>query len=231
MAKQEIQKLLSQTEHTLTVDDFSLLKELDDAAERVTNPAGENSDFPSLPVRLGSSLICPPTIAIAQWYNDRAIEWWGESGFCDLAFGYALQVQIKGQWLWEQDKKFLEREIKKFARGLECTPDQYEEIIKSVLPDKDSNEPSEDGEGYGPLVALLCKEYSSTPDYWVHEASIDLIQTLMDSYMAGIEAEYTQMKKASKGASLPPFKTPKMVAIEAFRKKRNFIEEAWLQRN
>lgn len=231
MAKQEVEKLLSQTEHHLTLDDFALLQELNDAAERVTNPKGETSDFPSLPVRLGKYLIAAPTISISQWYNDCAIEWWGQTGLADLALGFALQVHITGPWLWEQDRKTLERAVKKFARGLNCTPEEYERILKTVLPMSDSEEQGGDSEGYGPLIALLCKEYSSTPDYWVHEANIETIQTLVESYMEGLEAEFRQVQKASKQSSLPPFKTPKMAALETFRSKSNLVREAWDQRN
>lgn len=231
MARQEIQKLLSQTGHSLTIDDFDVICKLDELAELVTNPKGDSSSFPKSPVRLCKYLISSPTISITQWYNECAVEWWGSSGFCDLALGYSLQVTITSDWLWQQDKKTLEREIRKFARGLDCTPAEYEEVIKSVLPSVEDNGDDDKDSSYGPLISLLCKEYSGSPDYWIKEAKIDTIQALVDSYMDGIEAEYKQMKKASKNATLPPFKTPKMAALENFRKQYQMVEQAWLARN
>jgi hypothetical protein len=229
MAKQEIQKLLSQTEHTLTVDDFSLLSDLNKAAERVTDPTGDKGKFPRIPIRLCGLLLVAPTISITQWYNECAMSWWGDSSYSDLAMGYVLQSHITGDWLWEQDRKTLEKEMRKFARKLQCTPSEYEDALKQVLGiEGDIGDAGDEDEGnFGPLISLLCKEYSGTPEYWLHSADMDTISALVDTYLEGIEAEYKQIKKQTKGASLPPFKTPKMAALEDFRKQSRIVEEAW----
>jgi hypothetical protein len=232
MAKQEIEKLLSQTDHTLTVDDFTLLKDLNDAGERVSNPTGEEDSFPVLPVIAGGHIFSAPTISITQWYNDRALPWWGESNYSHLALGYSLQVKITGKWLWEQERSFLEKELLSFAKGLDCTPEEYESAILSVInTDEDSG--GDEGSGsanYGPLISMLCKEYGGEPDYWIHQADLNTLQSLMSSYMTGLEMEYASAKGGGKGG-LPPFKTPKMAAIEKFREQSNLVERAWLENN
>ena len=234
MAKREIEKLLSQTGHNLSIDDFKFLKNLNEAADCVTNPASEDGIYPCLPVRLGGHLFVPPTISIIQWYSHCAIKWWENSGYWDFAIGYALQIHISGEWLWQQDRKFLEKEIRRFSRKLNCSTKEYETVIKSIInsesddsTDDNSGDESEGFNNYGPLISLLCREFGNSPDYWIHEADMNTIKAFRASYLSKIESEYKQMSKSSKKATLPPFKTPKMAALENFRKVSNLVRVAW----
>lgn len=229
MTIQKVQELLSLTGHKLSLEDFDLIAELDRIADTVTNPAGEDKSIMTIPVRIGKYLMVSPTINKMTWYNECALEWWGETNLADYAIGYMLQPHIQGSWLYLQEKKFLEKEVWKYARGLNVLPKEYEDAVQSVVKPSDDDSDG-DAEGYGPLVALLTKEYNATPKYWMDEADLNVINTLMADYIDGIEAQQKSLRKNSKSA-IPPMKTPKTVAINKFREQSNLVSEAWHKRN
>ena len=81
---------------------------------------------------------------------------------------------------------------------------------------------------YGAVIALLCKEYGSTPDYWMHEASLGMVETLLNDFQRRQDAEIAQMKKDSKGKATGLGITAKGMAYHKYQMKENFIEALWL---
>lgn len=228
MAIQKIKELLSQTGHELSLEDFDVVAELDRRGDAVTNPSGDETDVFSIPVRLGKYLLCSPTISKMTWYNECALKWWEDSDVADYALGYMLQPHIKGSWLYRQTKKFTEHQVMVYARGLNVSPQAYEEAIQAVIGVGDGDGNNQDL--YGPLIAFLTKEYHATPKYWADEADVDLIGALMKDHMDGVATQNAQASKQSKVA-IAPVKTPRLVALNKFREQANLIEELWLKRN
>ena len=128
------------------------------------------------------------------------------------------------------------REARSIARRLHCTAEDVASIIekctgtakKSAGSDEDST-----GSAYGGLIACLVKEYGSTPDYWLYEATADMVAELMEQFTKRVEGEAKAARSAcaSKGKAVAPSATPRIRALKEFREKRNEIEQLWSSKN
>jgi len=228
MARQKLDELLSQTNHSLTLDDIPLVLKLNEAALKVVDPYDdEGLQLQTLPVKVGQYLLARPHISKERWYN-HVIEEWDNPP--DLLLPFILWTEVTGEYLWSTpDRKDVERRIRKFGNGLHTTRTELEGALKHLLPQLSDVPESASGEGYGPLISTLIREYGQTAEYWLNEAHPDLISMLITEHSRNIDQLNEEHAKAMRGSgkAVRPPRTPKSDALEAFRNISNEIIASW----
>jgi len=97
-------------------------------------------------------------------------------------------------------------------------------VAEALLPrrreDAEEEQPAEPTEDYlGRMVAVLCREYGQTPDFWLYECSVDRVAALLAEYGRRAEEELRTR------VALAGFKTVSMDGPEA-RASMRFLKES-----
>lgn len=218
MTTEAIQKLQKETGHVLIAEDFDLISELDDCAQRVSGIFKDDERFLRFPVQAGNILLYPITIAKSELLVD-----------CDLSereFVYLLTLPNEAPCL--PPAKELRKEANRLYKTMTCTPKELGDAIERVASLSGS---CDSGSGSGgsdwPLVIdLLCSEFGSSPEYWIYHESITLIQSLINRI---IERRQQQNEATEKGKA--PVQSAKIKSLHDFRQKFNALREIWSKDN
>ena len=79
---------------------------------------------------------------------------------------------------------------------------------------------------YGPLVAMLCREFGGEPEMWRWRTPMNIVEACRKDFEARVEAQEKEIAKANKGAALPQ-RTTKNLLIKEARLMRNEIKARW----
>jgi hypothetical protein len=218
MVQDAVARLLSETKHLLSVEDFDDIARLNDLAWKIAEPEDPGEwDLLSMPVRCGNILLYQPTLGVRLWIEECALPWFQKSALMlDMAIAYALsRTDLPGE-LWElTDRKTAQRTISRWWRGVHCSFRRMRRGITAVMDmgvwiengDQSAEDEGGDTFGFGPLVALLTKEGGGTPEYWMWKARDAERSAVLAAYVARMDAgglaEYKAVKKANPKASLP----------------------------
>lgn len=229
MTRQKLTELMAATSRTLTLDDFDLIAELDDAARRVVNPYDDAASFLlSIPVPCGNRKLRPLTVAMMAWYNQVGREMCEGTDIADTVVGWLMDSETDSRRVASMGGvDEVRKAVREWERGAHFTVDELAAAVRKVTGEG-SGEGSAD---FGPLIAVLMREYGATPDYWLHDADVSVIETLCEEIGKRVDAEDAAMRKAASksGTTLPPAMTAKIRALDDFRKIAKRIEEQWLE--
>ena len=229
MTKQAIQKLLKETTHQLTLDDFDLLDELDELANGFYGTSKTERRLLNQPFELCGILFYPLTVAKSLWYAEKVAEW-------ELS-----EVQQEGLLFWllsvpnsaEQldiysDPKKTDKAVKRLSRRLHCAPDEMSAVYAKCVGVTGSGG-SDDVVDYGGMVASLIREYCGTPDQWLYETPIEKISDLFRAFSERVmaENEANRTSQAKQGKAVAPAPTRKLQALSEFRLKVAEIKKLW----
>lgn len=230
-AKQELNVLLKETDHKLCIEDCEDIAKLNDMCLAVTCDDECCISLLNMPVMCGCYQLMEPSIGALDWYNENIIKWFPDDILmldCALAM-----IMAKGKFprsLWDiPDKKSAKREIKRFRRSLGLTHIEVREAIKKVLPDQKEEASDEKSADTGKLVAMLCREYGNSPEYWLWEAPVSTIHIMVKDFSdrMHMEAEAVRKANAAGGKHTAPQWTPKLEKIRKLRLFKNKLREKW----
>jgi len=230
--QKEVQGLLTETGHVLTLDDIPDILELDEYARRVTSKGGDYSDVYSWPILCGSLILRPLTLGKMAWFNQCAMKWFeDEQSTITAVLAFLLSVENSEQFIWTLgDRNQAKAAIEEWQKMVDATESEMASAIEKLVSFNDQDG-SAQGDGVdsddGPLIGLLCREYGQSPKYWLYEESVNVIRALIDDHVAQINREIHASNRMSKGRGVAPIKTPSMDATLKFRKKIVEIRERW----
>jgi hypothetical protein len=231
-AKQETTKLLRETKHNLTIDDFDDLEKLNELCLDITRDKEINADIIDMPIHVGGYELKQPTIGILEWYNDFYLPLFRDNALMsDAGLAYALTLSDAPDDLWAlNDKRQVRKAVKRFLRRLKCSHEDLQAAIMKLLGARD-DAPSDNEESTesfaGKMIAMLCREYGHTANYWLWEAPIGIINTFVNDYIGRVEAENDQLRKSSTGANKPPPTDSKIKKFQALRKHTTQMRDKW----
>ena len=234
-ARQFLAELLKKSDHTLSLDDFDDILRLHVAAEEVREPGSNHVEWSNLPMLTCGPPLFQPTFAAIEWLEVYALEWYGNDVVkSDIATAYACHMaRVPDIFAELTDKRVTDKTLKAFRRRLGVNHTQLRKALEQLLgTPKQVSEHEGQQLRFGPLVALLCREYGASPDYWINDAPISLCMSMLDDYDARMRAEWKAMQKASKGKCGPPPPPPAPLA-EALKNRRGIevdIENKWMRK-
>jgi hypothetical protein len=217
-AKQAIKKLVQQTNHQLSVDDFEDILELNELANQLSNIIDFEGKL--LPIYLtGDILIYPPTISKLIILEEFANKF--ESNIMQLSFfAYILSLPNKQEYIIETihfDK--LKSKVKAFGSKLDIGEDELMDKINEVMPRNTGG-----GKASGQLkslLSILCRATGQSPDYWLYEADVNLIHQIVADYIKDIERQHSIFGQKTGSSNIT------MKYLFNFRMKVKEIKEKW----
>jgi len=221
MTRLALSAALDETGHTLGLDDLDAITELNGYAVQVVRGESDEHALIETPIAIGGVIFEPLTLSKIIWMHDIGSAWFDDEDQ-SMVVPYALYVDADALWQYTSAKELL-RDVKLWVRKTKLTPEHIARLIEWAFPQKDGGD-NKDGDSYGPIIALLCREYGSTPDYWLN-ASFGLVRAMLDDYTQRMNAEREAASRG--GKAVAPVATPKMIALRNFTKKKNAIIESW----
>ena len=222
--------MLKATNHVVVVEDFERIFKLNDLALKYTSLDKEaEGNILGRPVPCGNIVLYPLTLGSAKWIEDCVMEWFPKSPvYANLAMAYALSRSNKPGELWElKNKREAKKAILRFWRKCGCRMKQLEAALVGMFPDVDSADEDDVNANYGPLIAMLCKEYGRDPDYWMWDASYDMVMALIKSRECQAKAEWNALKSSAKGSDMPAMPGSMLARFKAYKDFRAKIEHEW----
>lgn len=212
--------ILEQTGHSLALDDFDLISELDAAAQAVSK--GSASDPVCLfayPYYAANCRFNAPTIGKELYWRECVApavsdEWQG------IAF----------LWLLSADGIPTERgddiaaAVKKYGRACPLTGPDAERVLAHFSVHEDEGGTAR----FGEVLALLVREYGKDIDHWLRAPEQE-VQMLVADWTARQEAQAAAVRKAQsgRGAPTPPPPTAQIKSLAKFALIRERIREQW----
>ena len=222
MTQQTVMRLLSETKHRLTLDDFDLLQELDEIATRLVSGRSGERSLLSMPFIRGGIKFYPTTIAKDLYWQEVV------SGHVDEAW-----EPIAFLWLMSHDglpdatADEVQKRVKSFARTLNIDEAVLREIVDHYNPKTGGAKEKENEYNYGDVIALLIREYGQSWEYWMNAPS-DTVATCIDAWNKKQEEEIRQAYKAkSGGRGTVSIATRKHQIMREFRLKKEEIAAIW----
>jgi len=223
--KAKIDELSKVCNHTVNINDFDYILELNEADKRVMDPrTTENASLLSRPIYFGDTPIYPLTLGIAEWLAILSDWYKDDQDTLGLAMIYVLTQEdilselekVKRPWVFKI-------ELKNWARKSKLTIAQMQEIMDLRYPElaKSNGDKDEDN---GPLVAMLVKEYGQDIDYWLN-APVDHLNIVISDYNSRQQQAADQAR--AQGSTVLPLPSPKNLAIRKRLEVVNKIREAW----
>ena len=228
-AKQELQSLLTETNHSLSIEDFDDITRLNELCLAITDNKSPDNDIIDMPVCIGGYQLKQPTIGVLEWYNGFYLPLCtNDPLLADAGLAYALTLSDNPNQLWElENVSVCKKTVRKFLRRLNCTHSELQETIKTLLVIDDQAEPDEPSDSCaGRLIAMLCKEYGHSVQYWLWEAPIGIINTFVDDYTDRAEAEVEAARNACKTNKPPPAES-RIKKFKALRDSKAQMRDKW----
>jgi hypothetical protein len=124
--------------------------------------------------------------------------------------------------------------MRKWARRCQWTERDIESVMElryGRIANNAAAEVKDASEKDSALLGLLSREYGESPDYWMHDAPLGVIEACVADWNRQQEAQATAYRKANKGAATAPAPSPKFVMMRKFRECAERIEAKWLAKN
>lgn len=232
-ARNDLEKLLSETGHALCLNDIDDVVELNRLADLVTDPATQDNKIAaSYPIPCGGTLFYRPTIRILQWMTDNVFEWFAnDQSMLGLSIAYCLSVGNCSNILFVyENKRQMAKAVKKWASTLDCTAGEIISVLSELLPIDNTDDSSKGTPQWGPVISMLCREYGCSPDYWLNECSVDKIDMLCKDHAKLMNEKIMQFNSQNAGAKLAPLPSPKYMAVAEYGRHKKSMRDKWLQK-
>ena len=228
MTRQSLNGLLENTGHSLTLDDYDLIKRLDACATKVVDPAAEeNESLLSAPVWVSGVPVYPLSVGLAMWLDEIILPWFdGDPHYQTLSMVYVLTLEdpfpVLESFGSARDAK---KAIRKWWFRCPWRQEQIERVTELRYPKGDAVEAESN---YGAVLALLCREYGNSPQYWMAQP-IGMTSAMLSDFTARQESEAASNRKAAAkgGKALAPPPSPKLRALKQYRSIETEIEATW----
>jgi len=229
--KQAIQKLQTETNHVLTVEDFDVIDELDALSIEISSVSKTERRLLNSPYELCGLKFYPLTVAKSLWFAEKCDEWELKGIYQESLLFWLLTLENSEAALDTFAlRKDADKAIKRLSRKLHCTQEELTEVYNKCLGITDKSKPS-DGKAtdYGGMIAVLLREYGGKPNEWLYETPVIMISTLFKAYADKVNAEQNAHRSASasNGKAIAPQWNQKMQTLQDFREKVNAIREIW----
>lgn len=221
MTIQDIQSLLAETGHVLTVQDIESIVKLDDAAEIVVSgPVDKSDSIYAFPILCGGEAFVAPTIGKQMYWEEQVSknvpeELWTCAYLWLLTFA-DVPDERGGDIL---------KAVKRWGRKCRLTADQVETIINAY----NRGGGGQGKANYGEIIALLVREYGQDCNHWLNAPESEIMMLIADwtRTQESKAAAYRSSKAGSKNP-LPPMPSPKIKALKTYRELKNQLRESWL---
>lgn len=229
---QKLRDMMQRTGHALTVEDFDDIRELDDLARKVADPAdGVDSPLTSHVVFVRGVPVYPLTLAHLQ-FLDESRERLGDddAAMAAVALWVATLPEIADELYNDANAGKAFRDWSRRCRWTEADMQTVMALRYARLFNQAAGSDGSDGGGStSALIGMLCREYGETPRHWMHDASVDLIEALVADYTRTQQAQAQAYNRTRAGSKTPvaPLPTPKFEAMRRFRECAERLEAKW----
>ena len=231
LTKNAISKIMSVTGHSVGVEDFDDIEELDLLADKVAGVSRTERRLLNSPFELCGIKFYPLTVAKSLWFTEKCEEWEIEGVLQEALLFWLLTLPLTAEALDScSTRKQADKGAKKLSRQLHCSQAEISDIYRKCVGVKGDGANGDDAEAdYGGTIACLVKEYGGTPDQWLYETPVEKMASLFDQYEKRITAEENagRSKSASSGKAVAPNVNKSMRSLGEFNAKVRQIEEKW----
>lgn len=242
MTKSAIKKLVSETSHALSVEDYDLIERLDLIAEKISGVSRVERRLLNQPFDVAGIRFYPLTVAKSMWYIEKVAEWEIPVVYQDGFYFWLLTLPLNDESLTEfSEYKAANKAMKKMAKSLHLTRDEITDICSKccgieankAVNDSESNDDSDSVKKgrnvFGGMIAALIREFGQSPEYWLYECPIDQLNEMYAQLVARVNAEDESVRASSgkKGKAIAPRATPKLFALKEFRDEVKKIGLKW----
>lgn len=134
LTKMTISKLLLETGHALTVDDFDLIEDLDALADAVSGVSKSEQRLLNQPHELCGLKFYPLTVAKSLWYAEKCDEWELEGVYQEAFLFWLLTLQNSEEALDKYTlRKKADKAVKRLSRKLHCTQEEMTGVYHKCL--------------------------------------------------------------------------------------------------
>ena len=220
----DVQAMLVETSHVLTVQDIALVVELDKAARcGVHGPIDTSDSIYAYPLLCGGEAFRAPSIGKQIFWEEQVANVLPEA-WLTCAFLWLLTLPE----VPEQRGKELEKAVKKWARRCKLTTDDITKVV--VMYASDDAQGGEKAK-YGEIIALLVKEYGKDCNHWLNapESEINMLLADWTRRQEAKAAAYRTSKVGSKNP-LPPVPSPKIKALKKYRELKEKLRASWVEK-
>jgi len=196
------------------VADWDELQELNELARRITEPGDKSGARTWLAASktVGNVTVHPLSLGGWLWLTELGIPLFEDRVFWqNIAVAYVMaHSRNPEKFRHVNDRESAKRILKEWVRGCGATQAELLDAIDEVCGNDDEIDAEDGGKdtdtNYGPVVALLCREYGATPDYWIWECPLGQLEALVLEYDAKCRREAAAQAKASggQGAAVAP---------------------------
>ena len=227
-SKRLLNEMLTETGHVLDAEDFDDIAELDRLAAEVADPrSGIDSPLMNHAVFFRRVPVYPLTLAHLT-YLDEVSELIGIKSDAERILSMLWITTIPEIRDEHYDGVGARKRFKAWARKSPWTPADIDAILDLRYSRILSNqEPTSAENKDGALIGMLTREYGETPEYWMREAPIGVIESCVADWNAQQEAQAAAFRKANKGAAVAPAPSPKFVAMRKLRECAERIKAKW----
>jgi len=228
LAYDKLNKVLSETGHRLTLDDFDDVAELDALAAKVSGTTHGEARLLFEPFSLCGVLFYPLSVAKSLWYAEKCEEWGVEGSAQEALLFWLLTVPNESHALdLYCDRKKAHKAVRKLSRRLHCSSAQMTHVYEQCVG-IESNRSTPGKVNYGGLIHCLLREYGGDAERWLYETPLPMIETLMNKHAERINAE-AQARQGSpqQGRAVAPVASERLRALRDLRFKANEIREKW----
>ena len=232
MTTEAIKKLLSETNHVLTVEDFELIEELDACAAEFAGVSSSERRLLNQPFSLCGINFYPLTVAKSLWYTEKVEEWEVTGSQQEALLFWLLSLPNTEEALdTYAEQKAADKACGQLSRRLHCTNEELTDIYHKCLGVSQASGGDNDSKNtdYGGMIAVLLREYGGKPNEWLYETPVQMISTLFTAYANRVNAENNAASGGrGKGAKAKaPAPSAKLAAMSKFRAVVNKIRKLW----
>jgi hypothetical protein len=222
MTQQDVQKLLTETSHVLTIQDIALVVELDKAASVVVSgPVDKSDSIYAFPLLCGGEAFRAPSVGKQIFWEEQIANELPEKWLTCAFLWLLTQPEVP-----EQRGGEIVKAVKKWGRKCKLSTDDIEKVIATyATDDKGSGEKA----NYGEIISLLVREYGQDCAHWLNapEAEINMLLGDWTRRQEAKAASYRASKAGSKNP-LPPMPSPKIKALKTYRELKDKLRASWL---
>jgi len=194
LAQQTIQPILESTGHELSLADFDDVAALNEVAYKVMHPNDPRAFrllMRAVPVGETGISLHPATISRVLWIHEYAPKMFVDDVMQYGAMVYALSVKDPRD-LFDADADDIAEEVGEIVQKMDVSPAELVTVMGQVMRMTGEGSGDDDADPeyvYGPIVAALVREYAGSHEYWLHDASMDVVESTLDDMQRRNEAE------------------------------------------
>jgi len=227
LASKAIDELDRKSDGAFSASPFYLqyVLELDAMGSRACMVPAENSiaDAFDAPTMIGDIPLFPLSVGNRYWCIEQAIPACaGDAALQDAAVAYAMHQRGRALCHELPGPKDILRAVKGFARTITVSHTALSNTLQRMLRHDMFGSVDADGKptggnepagSFGPTLALLCREYGETREYWLFEASEAFLSDILTDYKNRVAQAW-----ASAGGQTTAL-DPSWAAFEEFRRR------------